>query len=271
MKQVLSKLQPYSKQRNINIFLARLKASFSNAALRNITVALTLFLFAGAIQSPSPKAAALTPTKQAVHPLQQVKKIVQMSQTDEKSLIIDRLANEASKVSPTSPPELKENIAKIIESLNEQHIATPRVIAYAVATAERETDHTFKPIEEYGGPQQAIALGYSGGERYYGRGYIQITHDYNYREMGEKIGMGEALVINPELALDPKVASKILAEFFKEREVATKAEADFIAARGPINGSDHAESIAQEAENYLQAIEEAKTETVADSRGLVYK
>lgn len=265
MKHLLSKLQTYSKQRQTTLFLTRLKESFSNAPIRNITVALTLFLFAGAIHSPSSEAAALTPAKQTVQPLQQIKK-VQIHKENEESVIVDKLTDEVSKISPTSTPELKENIARIIESLNEQNIATPRVIAYALATAERETDKTFKPIEEYGGPQQAITLGYSGGERYYGRGYIQITHDYNYREMGEKIGMGEALVANPELALNPKVAGKILAEFFKERDVAAKAEADFIAAREPINGSDHAESIAEEAEKYLQTIEEAKTEKLATAR-----
>ena len=136
-----------------------------------------------------------------------------------KDIIVTKLADEASKVSATSHPELQENIANIIESLDKKQIATPRVIAYAMATAERETANTFKPIEEYGGPQQAIALGYSGGERYYGRGYIQITHDYNYQKFGQEIGMGDKLVTNPELALEPKVASDILAEFFKENEV----------------------------------------------------
>jgi predicted chitinase len=181
----------------------------------------------------------------------------------DENMMVNKLADEASKNSSTNYLEVKQNIADIIESLNKKQIATPRVIAYAIATTEKETGNTFKPIEEYGGPQQAIALGYSGGERYYGRGYIQITHDYNYQQFGEKIGMGDRLVANPELALQPKIASDILAEFFKDNDVAAKAEEDFVAARQPINGSDHAEDIAYEAERYLQTIEQANTDAIA--------
>ena len=193
------------------------------------------------------------------------------SPVDKNTIIINKLTDEASKNSSSSYPEVKENIADIVDSLKEKQIATPRVIAYAIATTEKETGNTFKPIEEYGGPQQAIALGYSGGERYYGRGYIQITHDYNYEQFGQKIGMGDKLVANPELALEPKVASAILAEFFKDNGVADKAEEDFVAAREPINGSDNAESIAYEAEKYLQTIEQANTEALADNRSSLYK
>ena len=45
---------------------------------------------------------------------------------------------------------------------------------------------------------------YSGGSRYRGRGLIHITHDYNYRAVGEKIGVD--LVSNPELVNDPRYA-----------------------------------------------------------------
>jgi predicted chitinase len=249
------------------LFLNRLRESFQNASIKNITIALALLLLASVINAPTSKAAPLRSSNQQMQPL---KAVTRVAQTDE-SIIVDKLTDEASKVSSTNQPELKENITNIVESLNKKKIATPRVIAYALATTERETGNTFKPIEEYGGPQQAIAMGYSGGEMYYGRGYIQITHDYNYREMGEKIGMGEKLVNNPELALQPEVASDILAVFFKERDVAAKAEADFIAAREPINGSDNAESIANEAEKYLQTIEEAKTKNLADNRELLHK
>jgi hypothetical protein len=182
---------------------------------------------------------------------------------DTKALMINKLAQEASKNSSSSYPEVKENITGIVESLDKKQIGTPRVIAYAIATAERETDSTFKPIEEYDGPQQAIALGYSGGWRFYGRGYIQITHDYNYEKYGQEIGMGEQLVQNPDLALQPRIASDIMAEFFKDNGVAQRAEQDFVSAREPINGTDHADTIAYEAQRYLQTIEEANTEALA--------
>lgn len=49
-------------------------------------------------------------------------------------------------------------------------------------------------------------MGYSGGDQYYGRGYIQVTHDYNYRDLGKKLGLN--LLKNPDLLLRPDVASK---------------------------------------------------------------
>ena len=45
---------------------------------------------------------------------------------------------------------------------------------------------------------------YSGGGRYRGRGLIHITHDYNYKAVGDIIGVD--LVSNPELVNDPRYA-----------------------------------------------------------------
>lgn len=45
---------------------------------------------------------------------------------------------------------------------------------------------------------------YSGGSDYKGRGLIQITHDYNYEAVGDRIGVD--LVSNPELVTDPRYA-----------------------------------------------------------------
>ena len=128
-------------------------------------------------------------------------------------------------------------------------------MAYALATIEHETAGTFEPIEEYGGRQQARKLGYGGGENYYGRGFIQLTHADNYRAIGQRIGMGDALVKNPALALRPDISAKILAAFFKDRGVAKEAsKGNFYAARGPVNGTDKAREIAQIAQRYLKAL-----------------
>jgi predicted chitinase len=51
------------------------------------------------------------------------------------------------------------------------------------------------------------------GYIYRGRGFNQLTGRGNYKRMGEKIGMGNKLVENPELVNDPKIASKIAIEF----------------------------------------------------------
>ena len=42
---------------------------------------------------------------------------------------------------------------------------------------------------------------------YHGRGYIQLTHRYNYKEYGDKLGVD--LVNNPELAMQGDIAAKI--------------------------------------------------------------
>ena len=52
------------------------------------------------------------------------------------------------------------------------------------------------------------------GERYYGRGYIQLTHDYNYKAMGDKLGID--LLNNPELAADPEIAKRIAVQWWKD-------------------------------------------------------
>lgn len=90
--------------------------------------------------------------------------------------------------------------------------------------------HNFKTMEEYGSssyfdkydprfnPAKAKTLGnkYAGdGERYKGRGYIQITGRYNYRKAGEAIG--QPLEDNPELAEKPEVAAQIALWFWKNR------------------------------------------------------
>ena len=59
-------------------------------------------------------------------------------------------------------------------------------------------------------------MGYSGGSRYHGRGYIQLTHDYNYRHFGKKLGVD--LVKDPDLLLkDPNLSARVAVEYWKER------------------------------------------------------
>lgn len=145
--------------------------------------------------------------------------------------------------------EKARNAQIIIDAFKEQGITDPKVLAYALATVQHETAGTFRPIEEYGGREQARRLGYSGGENYYGRGYIQLTHDYNYKDIGDKIGVD--LVNNPELALQPEVAAKIMATFFKDRGVdKLVSEKGYEAGRGPINGTDQADKIANIARSF---------------------
>jgi len=51
---------------------------------------------------------------------------------------------------------------------------------------------------------EALMSHYGGGGKYHGRGLIHITHDYNYKAVGDRIGVD--LVANPDLVKDPRYA-----------------------------------------------------------------
>lgn len=58
-------------------------------------------------------------------------------------------------------------------------------------------------------------MGYSGGSKYHGRGYTQLTHDYNYRKYGNKLGVD--LLKDPDLLIkDPNLSARVAVEYWKE-------------------------------------------------------
>ncbi|MEH6420831.1 peptidoglycan-binding protein [Pseudomonas sp. CGJS7] len=97
----------------------------------------------------------------------------------------------------------------IVKTALENGVTDPKQIAYMLATAQHETRNFNAPEEDFG-RSQARKLGYSGGENYYGRGYVHLTHDYNYEKFDKALGLNGALVKNPDLAKDPELAAKIL-------------------------------------------------------------
>lgn len=152
-----------------------------------------------------------------------------------------------------------------------------RWTAYALATADRETAGTMKPIKEYGGnqyftreyditgrnPARARKMGNTvpgDGPKYCGRGYVQLTWKSNYDKLGNLIGF--PLMGNPDLAMRPDVAAKVMVKGMslglftgkKLGDYITKDACDFVNARRIINGLDHAAEIAAEAEHYLAAL-----------------
>lgn len=153
----------------------------------------------------------------------------------------------------------------------------PRWTAYALATADRETGGTMQPIKEWGGsayffrkydpqghnPTLAKELGNTvpgDGVMFAGRGYVQLTGRRNYAKAGEALGY--PLVGNPDLALRQDIAAAIMTRgmaegWFTGRGLGryiTKDACDFRNARRVINGLDHADEIAGEAQRYLDAL-----------------
>jgi len=73
------------------------------------------------------------------------------------------------------------------------------------------------------------------GQRYKGRGLIQITGRTNYDSLGKRIGVD--LVDRPELAIEPDVAARVAAAFWAQRglnALADSGQFDLITRR--ING-----------------------------------
>jgi len=141
-----------------------------------------------------------------------------------------------AKAQPKAAPAAK-TVAPITGSKAEQLLMNTAVrsgitgteLAAFMAQMAHESDN-FKSMKEYGGsldfrkydpkyaPKKAKTLGnkYAGdGNRFKGRGFIQITGRYNYRIASKAIGVD--LVKNPKLAEDPAVAAKIAVWYWKLR------------------------------------------------------
>lgn len=180
----------------------------------------------------------------------------------------------------------------IITEFERRDLLDLRWLAYELATAKWETDHTMQPIKERGGnsyltrmyditgarPSLAKRNGnihQGDGVKYCGRGFVQLTWHDNYAEMGalwnkshhiEKID----LVRNPDLALRPDIAAFIMFEGMLKadsyrgdftghslEEYFSNDRDDPINARRIINGLDHARDIAIIHRDFLAALKAA--------------
>lgn len=154
--------------------------------------------------------------------------------------------------------------------------------AYALATAYHETASTMQPIREYGGPtyftrmydvtgarpQTAVANGNTcagDGPKYCGRGYVQLTWKNNYARAGNECGVD--LTTNPDIAMRPDIAAKIMRQGMERGWFTGKGFADYLPrsghadrqaftnARRIINGTDRAAQIADHALKFQTALE----------------
>ncbi|MGH7155028.1 MAG: hypothetical protein ACREF3_13975 [Acetobacteraceae bacterium] len=140
-----------------------------------------------------------------------------------------------------------------------------RWAAYMLATAEWETGHTFAPRKELGlGAGRAYgqsvawkdAAGASHSGIYYGRGYVQLTWLDNYRALGKAIGLGDALALDPDKALEPAIAYQVMSVGMRTGAFTGLGLSRFIQgdkceyyyARQIINALDQARPIARMAE-----------------------
>lgn len=132
-------------------------------------------------------------------------------------------------------------------------------IAYVLATTEHETNHTFQPVRE--------AYWVTNAEQwrkkhlsyypYYGRGYVQLTWERNYKQYGDVVGLD--LIADPDAALRHDVALFVIVQGMKIgaftgrklEDYVRPGHVDFVKARKVINGLDRAQDIAALAQSYL--------------------
>jgi putative chitinase len=159
-----------------------------------------------------------------------------------------------------------KGITAILDEWERRKLTDLRWLAYILATVKHETAHTMQPIREYG------SVVYLKSKKYWpwiGRGYIQLTHDYNYKAYQAEVLkiFGVDIVKNPDAALRPDVAAYILFDgmlkgrFNKKKKgldfYFTATKTDYVHARETVNVLDAAEKIAGIAKHFYADLVEA--------------
>ncbi|MCP4696582.1 MAG: hypothetical protein GY862_07010 [Gammaproteobacteria bacterium] len=167
-------------------------------------------------------------------------------------------ADIAKKMFPDAPQSnINKYLPHVLNALEEVGLGDKNITLMALATIRAETAG-FQPVSEYkskynsspgGHPfdlyDNRSSLGNQGppdGERFKGRGFIQLTGRYNYQKYNEVLGLGNQLVDNPDMANDPVIAARILAAFIKDKESQIKdalQRGDLRKARKLVNGGSH--------------------------------
>ncbi len=153
--------------------------------------------------------------------------------------------------------DLQRNLPLVLNALLEAGLGDPQMIAMALATIRVETQ-SFLPVSEQvsafntsaGGKPFDLynsrpGLGNTGtpdGERFRGRGFVQLTGRANYTSCGKAIGLTTKLVDDPLLAHDAGIAAKLLAHYLKDRQAKLRSaldSGDGEKARRLVNGGDN--------------------------------
>lgn len=163
---------------------------------------------------------------------------------------------------------MKAGLNHLFDSWEKFGDADVKRLAFVLGTARRESMGTFEPVREAprcgsdeGCRERAIgrlladravksakqarpnyALPDANGQRFYGRGFVQVTLRENYQETGAKVGLD--LVSAPDRVLDPHIAGEILIRGMLEGWYGSKKplstyidgdKADWISARNNVN------------------------------------
>jgi putative chitinase len=156
-------------------------------------------------------------------------------------------------------------INAILDEWERRGLTDLRWLAYMLATVLAECGHNMLPVREGFKLTDEAARAYVArkgykyavtvnGHVYYGRGLVQLTWQANYVKMGALLGVD--LAGNPDLALDPTIAAKIMFEGMIRGSFTGKKLADYLNsgtnwnARPIINGHDREAEIAGYAKQF---------------------
>ncbi|MGV2975691.1 glycoside hydrolase family 19 protein [Roseibium alexandrii] len=132
--------------------------------------------------------------------------------------------------------------------------------AYILATAYWETARTMKPVKEAYWLSEDWRRKNLRYYPWYGRGYVQLTWEANYKKAGNVLGVN--FIADPDKLLEPENSARILVQgsmegWFTGKKIPdyiTLKKSDFRNARRVINGMDKASEIAKLARGYDEAL-----------------
>lgn len=144
------------------------------------------------------------------------------------------------------PANIAASWPKILAALTFAGMPLESTQIAAIATIHVECP-TFLPMrEKYNGDPAVYFARYDNnpdlgniqpgdGQRFCGRGFIQLTGRANYLKYGGIVGAD--LIADPDLALDDDIASKVLAAYFLNHHIDTHASSgDWKGVRRIVNG-----------------------------------
>jgi hypothetical protein len=182
---------------------------------------------------------------------------------------------------PRTTKSARDGLSALLECMVEDpDLDDNRWAAYMLATVRLECAGRWLPVEEigkgkgqpYGVPVTVVdSDGTTFVNTYYGRGYVQLTWKANYQTMGQKLGLGNLLVLHPEHALEPQTAYKIMSlgmrqGLFTGKELGdyiNDATCDYFNARRIINRLDQAATIQGYAEEFESLLDNSTSAQAA--------
>jgi predicted chitinase len=132
----------------------------------------------------------------------------------------------------------------------DDNIDDVRHAAYMLATVKHETNNTFAPVREAYWTSEAWRKAHLRYYPWYGRGYVQLTWEANYKRAGEAMDID--LTTDPDVAMRPEIAYAIMSNGMrfgwftgkKLPDYINQDQTDYANARRIINGIDKAALIA---------------------------